>query len=123
MTTTTLSPVAPADQAGDYLAQWAHREAQQEWVNRLAERHGPDVAERAIRALAVRDHRQYPQYRGHWNGWVAGVVTQEHRSKGGVQAAAGDVVLMHDDPYGWDRSFYSVRLGWNCASTWGIKPA
>ena len=45
-------------------------------------------------AAADAAHAQYPQYAGHWDGWVAMRATREVRTKGGVRVTAGEVVLV-----------------------------
>ena len=119
-------------------AKRARQAEQQELVNRLAERHGDELAIRAVRFFAESENKPYSrrslildatsphQYAGYWDGgeWVLATVTQDLRSKGGTQAKAGDRVLARrgsrfagTGDYG---TFYSVRLGWNCSIGGGV---
>lgn len=107
--------------------QRAVQEFQQEWVNRLYERHGAEVAARAVRLIANAYHRSYPQYAGYWDGWTTiAKCTTSLLSKGGLQAEVGDVLLVSPRRGRFlaigspDRSFYSVRLGWNCSVSYGV---
>lgn len=96
-------------------------ERRQRAVNRLAEAGRFDEATHLARAWAEREHAPYPQYAGHWNGWVVCKVTTDLRSKGGVQAKAGDWVLAYTTGgYAAQATFYSLRLGWNCSIAYGV---
>ena len=45
--------------------------------------------------MAEQQLAQYPQYRGHWNGWQRVRVTRDLKTKLGLAFRAGDVVLMN----------------------------
>ena len=108
----------------------AARAAEQAEVNRVYAEDGAVAAMAEIRRLASGDHAEYPQYVGYWDGpeWTLAKATTAVRSKGGVQVETGDVVLYkRNDRYlggivaGRDDLFYSVRLGWNCAASYGLQ--
>jgi len=47
-----------------------------------------------LRAQADATHAQYPQYAGHWDGWIAVTCTRPVKSRGRVIVAKGAQVLM-----------------------------
>lgn len=100
--------------------------AQQDRINRILEEHGPAATIEVIRQLAAADHAKYPQYNGFWDGdeWTLARATTRIRSKGGIQADTGDVVLYRCNGFGstFSSEFYSVRLGWMCAAGYGLLP-
>ena len=51
-----------------------------------------------LRLEAERQMAAHPQYAGHWDGWVLGRMVQPVRTKMGLAAAAGDLVLVDPDP-------------------------
>jgi hypothetical protein len=100
----------------------------QAMVNEVYRLQGAMAAMVVIRTIADREHAGYPQYNGYWDTdeWTLGRATTTVRSKGGVQAEVGDVVLMrtrHAGGYAFrpDRQFYSMRLGWNCSLSYGVR--
>ena len=109
---TTLSEVR-AQQAED-----------QDWVNSIFAANGAAEAAAVARAIADRDHAEYPQYAGHWDDWGLAQVTTDLISKGGVQAHEGDIVLYRRPTsllgYGEHGTFYSLRLGWDCSAPYGV---
>lgn len=117
MTTTTGNPTLTA-----FRAERAERARCQEAINTLFAEQGPGATKLAIRLRAATDHAQFPQYEGYWDGseWTLARITIDLRSKGGDQAVAGDVVLFRYH-YGFDPEFYSVRLGWMCAASYGYS--
>jgi hypothetical protein len=103
------------------------QQADQERVNAVYAEHGPIAAMAVIRDIAYTEHSAHRQYDGYWDGdeWTLGRATQTITSKGGVQAVEGDIVLMRAvrnviSP-GYDRTFFSVRLGWNCSIVYGVE--
>ncbi len=50
---------------------------------------------------AEKDHQQYPQYQGHWDGWGLVQVTKKIKTKMGVAFEKGDIVLCN----------FAVRFG------------
>lgn len=103
-----------------FAAERAAQAAEQELVNTIAEKADAAFVKRTILFLADREHKGFPQYRGYWSGdeWTLHKVTQTLKSKGGAQAEAGDIVLAKRGADG--RTFYSVRLGWNCSGPYGL---
>lgn len=59
----------------------------------------------AIRETAERDHAQYPQYRGHWDGWTAVKFRKVVKNKRGqVAFEPGDISIVSPDgtvAYSW----------------------
>jgi hypothetical protein len=59
----------------------------------------------AIREVAERDNAQYPQYRGHWDGWTAVKFTKRVKNKRGMVAfEPGDISILSPDgtkSYSW----------------------
>ena len=68
-----------------------------------------------LKAEAEAAHAQFPQYKGHWDGWKLARITRRIRTKLGVAFEPGDVVLAKDetipDPAGDQRAVvaYSFR--------------
>ncbi len=52
---------------------------------------------------------QYPQYRGHWDGWRVGRITRDVKTKLGVAFKRDDVVLYTDDRGARFVTAYSFR--------------
>lgn len=46
-----------------------------------------------LRATAAAAHAQYPQYKGHWDGWVVAQIKRQIRTKAGVAFTKGEWVL------------------------------
>ena len=99
-------------------------------VNAIYRALGAAETMKEIRHLAALAHAPYPQYDGYWDGeeWTLARCTTPLKSKGGLQADTGDVVLYRmRDRYlgsilpGRDDLFYSVRLGWNCSAGFGLQ--
>lgn len=62
---------------------------------------GPGWREEArwVKEGAETTHREFPQYEGHWDGWIPVRVVRTVRTKMGVAFLAGDVSLMRpEDP-------------------------
>lgn len=115
------------DTAISYREKWAEQERCQEAINAVFAEQGPIAAELAIRLRIQTDLADYRQYDGyHDEGWELGIATERFRSKGGVQVEQGDVVLCkRDRPWAGcspHHTFYSVRLGWHCSYSYGIRP-
>lgn len=54
----------------------------------------------SLRDHAKASHAAYPQYDGYYDSWTLGEITRRVRTKGGVDVAAGTLVLAnfdHDD--------------------------
>jgi len=70
---------------------------------------------RCLKRLAARNHRQYPQYDGHWDGpeWVLVKVTRTIRTKMGVAFKRGETALGRPSGMGW--TVYSVSNRCNTA--------
>jgi hypothetical protein len=52
-----------------------------------------------IRAEAEAKHAQYPQYKGHWDGWFLIRMTRRVRSKLGVAFEKGEIALAKEDDF------------------------
>jgi hypothetical protein len=83
----------------------------------------PQALAAEVRRVAEATHAQYPQFRGHWDGWKLGRMTRDLETKGG-HIVAGDIVLFREvdlAPLRPDLTVYSVRRGCDVAvpSGWG----
>jgi hypothetical protein len=70
------------------------RRADQATVNNSAAK-WPDQLPTIIRDFAAEQMERYPQYAGHWDGWVLVRFTRELVTKGGLRFRAGDYTLAH----------------------------
>ena len=53
---------------------------------------------------AENDLSHYPQYSGHWNGWVLAKVTRDVKTKLGMAFRRGDLVLVEPDMSRYERA-------------------
>lgn len=82
-----------------------------------------EAIRQSLIAEANRAHAQYPQYKGHWDGFILVRATRVMRGKGGLYAEAGELLLAQPEvspPSPYDRypgvafrTMYSNRLGWD----------
>lgn len=63
-------------------------------------------------AEAEESHAQYPQYAGHWDGWVPARVKRDIKSRGATVARKGDVVLIDPESFTTEES-PEVIAGWH----------
>lgn len=75
----------------------------------------------AFKAEAEAAHAQYPQYQGHWDGWVLGQLTRTVRTKLGVAGVKGELVLMAPTSFQGIRTFYSRRNRIDTTVTYSLR--
>lgn len=92
-------------------------------VNEFVKNGKLDLARLTIAREFDAIHREHRQYDGWLDDTELVCVVHQCRGKGGVSAEPGDYVLAKPyDPIDWllgtdisTRTYFSVRLGWNCA--------
>lgn len=67
-----------------------------------------------IRALAEREHKGFPQYKGHWDGWALCRIGRRVKTKLGVAFEPGDLAICHRSEFRfpdapWTVTAYSIR--------------
>lgn len=75
-----------------------------------------DMTLETIRLIAEQKHAQYPQYRGHWDGWKLCVVTKNQKTKLGNAFYAGEIAMYNPNEIrthenGTFYTVYSVNNG------------
>lgn len=84
----------------------------------LEGRPGPGGAVTAVKALLIaeaeRQHAEYPQYAGHWDGWSVGALKRDVKSRGALVGSKGDFVLY--DPESFTTEDHpEVVAGWRAS--------
>lgn len=85
----------------------ATKQIQSERKSREADQHEVNVLKKNFEKLAISKaiaherHIKYPQYKGHWSGWVLVRIKRRVVTKAGEAFAAGDYSHARKDEHSW----------------------